>query len=304
MNLCMNARSRARLSTCPARLRRPVHLLALVVGTALAGACVSAGAHDTWFERLSPAGAVGQPLLALGTGNLYPERETGVGAEYLQQPACRAAATATATATATAAGASGSAALTPVRNAKTALVLRAPAGAQGCWAQLTPFDIELPADKVAPYLDEMNASAALRSTWAQMQARGLRWQERYTKHARIELSPGGAEAPVPMGMDALLRRRDGQLFFTVLRDGQPLPGLAVELRSAAPATGSWHRTDENGRLQLPEPPAGRWLLRAIDLRPSKTQPDQWESRFLTLAFDGGTPGAGRAAQAPSQPSRQ
>ena len=287
-----------------------LHLLALAVGVALAGAGKPAMAHDSWFERLSPAGASGPLLLALGTGNLYPERETGVGPEYLRQQGCRGAATAasaggSAAASAVPGGSAGApsdpsdnAALVPVRNAKAALLLRAPAGVRGCWTQLTPFDIELPADKVAPYLDEMNASVALRSTWASMQARGLRWQERYTKHARIELSPGGAEAPAPMGMDALLLRRDGQLVFTVLRDGQPVPGLAVELRSAAPATGSWHRTDERGQIQLPEPAAGRWLLRAIDLRPSDTRPDQWESRFLTLAFDGSLPAAGRAAQQP------
>ncbi len=295
MNLLINARSHA----CMAAGRARWHLLALAlaVGTALAGAGTPALAHDTWFERLSPAGAAGPSLLALGTGNQYPERETGVGAEYLRQPGCRAAAAAAGNAAAPAA-ATPSATLVPVRNAKTALLLRAPAGMQGCWAELTPFDIELPADKVAPYLDEMNASAALRSTWASMQARGVRWQERYTKHARIELSPGGAEAPAPMGMDALLHRRDGELVFTVLRDGQPVPGLAVELRSAAPATGSWHRTDEQGRLRLPPPAAGRWLLRAIDLRPSSTHPDQWESRFLTLAFDGTAPAAGRAAGQP------
>jgi hypothetical protein len=285
MNPSKNTPGRARVAVCPARQR----VCVLAAGAWLAAACAPASAHDTWFQRLSPHGAATPPLLALGTGNLYPEHETGVGAEYLRQPGCH-------TPTATAA----SSALTPVHNAKRALLLRAPAGAQGCWAQLTPFDIELPADKVAPYLDEMNASAALRSTWAAMQARGVAWQERYTKHARIELGPGGAETPVPMGMDALLLRRNGQLVFTLLRDGQPLPGLAVELRSATPVAGRWHRTDEQGRLQLPEPAAGRWLLRAIDLRPSSTRPDQWESRFLTLAFDGGAAAAGRGVEPPLQ----
>ena len=294
MKMRINARGRAGVAA--GRARWHLLALALAVGAALAGAGTPANAHDSWFERLSPAGAAGQPLLALGTGNQYPERETGVGSEYLRQQGCRGGAAA-------AGAASDKAALVPVRNAKTALLLRAPAGVQGCWAELTPFDIELPADKVAPYLDEMNASAALRSTWASMQARGLRWQERYTKHARIELGPGGAEAPAPMGMDALLHRRDGQFVFTVLRDGQPVPALAVELRHAAPATGSWHRTDEQGQLRLPEPAAGRWLLRAIDLRPSGTHPDQWESRFLTLAFDSGLPAAGRATQ-PTDPGLQ
>ena len=265
------------------------------VSAVLAALAAPALAHDSWFERLP--GASAQPLLLLGTGNQFPVLESGIGAEYLVQQGCQGAAGAAPQAAAPIAP------LTAVRNAKAALILRAPAGSHSCWVQLTPFDVTLEADKVALYLDEMNASTALRATWAAMHARGLRWQERYTKHARIELGPGGAEAPAPMGMDALLHRRDGQFVFTVLRDGQPVPALAVELRGAAPATGSWHRTDWQGQLRLPEPAPGRWLMRAIDLRPSGTHPDQWESRFLTLAFDSGLPAAGRATQ-PTDPGLQ
>ena len=259
------------------------HHFSLRLGAAalLAALACPAQAHDSWFERL-PGGAA-QPLLLLGTGNQFPARETAIGAEYLVRQGCQ--------------GAAGGLGLSAVRYTPSALLLRAAAQATSCWVQLTPLDIELPADKVAPYLDEMNASADLRATWAAMQARGVRWQERYTKHARIELVPGGANAPVAelpalngiktLGMDAKLLRKGGGLTFTVLRDGQPVPGLAVELRSALPAAGTWHRTDEHGQFRVPALPAGRWLLRAIDLRPSSSQADQWESRFLTLAFEGG-----------------
>jgi hypothetical protein len=35
-----------------------------------------------------------------------------------------------------------------------------------------------------------------------------------------------------------------------------------------------------------QPPlAGRWVLRGTDLAPAAGQPDAWESRFITLAFD-------------------
>jgi hypothetical protein len=255
----------------------------LLVAAACAALTPPASAHDTWFERLSPAGAH-QVLLALGTGDAYPLFETGVGAEYLVQPGCR--------------GAAGDAPLLPLRNGKTALVLRAPAGAQSCWLQLTPFDIELAPDKVALYLEELNASASLRATWAAMQARGLRWQERYTKFARIDMASGAAAVPAPMAMDALLQRQGAEWQFTLLRDGNPLPGLAVELRSAAQPTGTWYRTDEQGQVRVPARPAGRWLLRAIDLRLVGAAGDRWESRFLTLAFDGssGSPAAPVALQ--------
>ncbi len=262
--------------------------------------------HDSWFERLpgAPGGSTpsAQPLLLLlGTGNQFPERETAIGAEYLVHQGCHGAA----------GGGSVGGGLAAVRITRSALLLRAPAQAQSCWVQLTPFDIELAADKVAPYLDEMNASPALRATWAGMQARGRVWQERYTKHARIELTPGGASTPaaaVPTatgpavpGMDATLQRHDGLMTFTVWRDGQPLPGLAVELRSALPATGTWHRTDAQGQLRVPTLPAGRWLLRAIDLRPSSSPAEQWDSRFLTLAFEGG---AGFVEPVPAVPLKR
>lgn len=268
--------------------------LRLGAGVLLAALACPAQAHDSWFERL-PGGAA-QPLLQLGTGNQFPVRETAIGAEYLVRQGCQ--------------GAAGGLGLTAVRYTPSALLLRAPALATSCWVQLTPLDIELPADKVAPYLDEMNASAELRATWAAMQVRGVRWQERYTKHARIELVPGGASAPVAelqavsglktMGMDATLQRKDGMLTFTVLRDGQPVPGLAAELRSAVPAAGTWYRTNGQGQFRVPALPAGRWLLRAIDLRPSSSQADQWESRFLTLAFDGSA-GAGPVEPPPPRP---
>ena len=246
----------------------------LAVCALLAACAPAARAHDSWFERLP--GASAQPLLLLGTGNQFPMLETAIGAEYLVQQGC--------------AGAAGASGLAAVRNAKAALVLRAAAGAQSCWVQLTPFDVELAPDKVALYLDEVNASASQRATWVEMQARGLRWQERYTKHARIELVPNGSAAlpSTALGMDASLQRQGGALTFTVLRDGQPLPGLAVELRSATQAVGTWYQTDAGGRLRVQALPAGRWLLRAIDLRLSSTLADRWESRFLTLAFDGGS----------------
>lgn len=250
----------------------------LAAAVALACAVASAGAHDTWFERLS--GPTGPALLALGTGNQFPGRETGVGAEYLVQQGCQTSADAPAAALPPP--------LTPLRNTPAALLLRAPAGALGCWMQMAPFDIELPADKVALYLDELNASPSLRDTWAALQARGLPWRERYTKHARIELQPGGAATSVAMGMDALLQRSAGQLVFTLLRDGQPLPHLAVELRGTAPGASAWHRTDSQGQLRLDAPAPGRWLLRSIDLRlVPEAGGSRWDSRFLTLAFDVG-----------------
>jgi hypothetical protein len=76
-----------------------------------------------------------------------------------------------------------------------------------------------------------------------------------------------------------------RLAFQVLRDGQPLADFAVELRSATVRFGQWGRTDADGRVEFKPPLPGRWLLRGVDLRVSATDPDAWDSRFVTLAFE-------------------
>jgi hypothetical protein len=241
-----------------------------------------AAAHDTWFA-VAPARSGGEAVLALGTGNQFPIQESGVATAYLQSSGCRLH--------------DGSrVALDPLREGPTALMLRsasqgrAAAGGLSCWAQLVPLEIEIESAKVAVYLDEIDAPATVREAWAQLQARGIAWQERYTKHARVEIGAHArAATPAPLGMDLLLDAGEGPLrsgdplVFLVLRDGAPLAGLALELRGEQGA--SWHRSDAEGRVHLVAPPPGRWLLRGTDLRLSPTDAERWESRFVTLAFE-------------------
>ncbi len=290
-------------------LRPPPHTAAKIrsalLGLALAATALGAGAHDTWFEP--QPGPPGQLLLALGTGNQFPRHETGVGAEFLARQGCSSAA-------------GHALALRAERNAADALLLR-PAGppaatASSCWAQLQPFDIELAPALVPVYLNEIRASPALRAAWATLQARGLPWKERYTKHARIVLTAPpsaavatGAEPGTDLGLDIVPGAgapalRVGQtLEVQVLRDGRPLAGLALELRSELSPIGIWQQTDAQGRLSVRLPLAGRWLLRGVDLRLADADgtevldpadADHWVSRFVTLAFE-----VGRADQNPN-----
>lgn len=255
----------------------PRKLVAMKLSVLLAVACIaapSARAHDTWFER-RPAGA-GEVLLALGTGTQFPRFDSGIDAKYLVEQGCR--------------NAGRSQPLQPLRNDDTALVVRGSGAAQACWAQLTPFEVDLAPDKIEVYLREIGADAALRATWAEMHARGLPWKESYTKNARIALADGASAEPVPLAMDVLLQpggapRAGRPLAFQVLRDGQPLPAQAVELRNDRIAIGIWRRTDGEGRFAMPNGlPAGRWVARAVDLRPSTDPAVTWVSRFVTLAF--------------------
>lgn len=248
----------------------------LVAGALLAWAAAGpACAHDTWFQLLPGSGV---PQLALGTGNQFPVHEVAVGAASLVGGGCR--------------GSDGRVAPLRVLGATpTALRLRVPGvDAQTCWGQQTSFEVDLSADLVALYLREINPPTWVRDEWARLQAAGLPWKERYAKHARIELrGAGGPAQPVPMAMDVVLDERAprvGQtLGFQLLRDGQPLADQAVELRGEMSPLGIWRRTDAEGRARIDLPLAGRWVLRGTDLRRSESAPDQFESRFFTLAFE-------------------
>jgi len=253
--------------------------------SALAATLCAAGAvsaHDTWFEPL-PSPTAGERRLALGTGNRFPVHEFAVGAASLRESGCRSSA-------------GRALPLKPLRETAKALIVRvqaAPSRALSCWAQQQPFEVEMRPETVDLYFKEINAPQAIRMAWAEMNARGVAWKERYAKHARIELGAPASAAtqPTGMAMDVLLEakaepiRPGSALTFQVLRDGQPLPDFAVELRSDQSPHGFWKATDTQGRVSFQPPLAGHWVLRGTDLRLSSTAPDTWESRFVTLAFE-------------------
>jgi hypothetical protein len=252
--------------------------LLITAGLLCAGA---AAAHDTWFERL-PAPRPSEVRLKLGTGNRFPRHEFTVGHASLRQQGCRRA------------GAK-AVPLQAMAETSEALTLKARPAGRGpvsCWAQQQPFEVEIDPATVEVYLKEINASPAVRAAWAERKSRGVPWRERYAKHARIEIPgrQGGHATPSDMAMDVLIENglhaltEGDTVRFQVLRDGQPLPGLAVELQNDQSPLGFWKTTDAQGRVSFALPLAGRWLLRGTDLRPSTTPPDTWDSRFVTLAF--------------------
>jgi hypothetical protein len=252
-----------------------------VAAVALAAAAHGALAHDTWFAPL-PADGRGGVALALGTGNQFPLQESGIDIKHLVYSGCRHEPR------------SAPIALQRTADAPTALHVRARAERGlplSCWAQTAAFEVELADEKIALYFKEIQAPAEVRAAWDAMRARGVKWKERYTKHARIELSPGPTAAtPVNMAMDVLLEspqhtpRRGEPMQFRVLRNGEPLADFPVELRGDHSALGIWRKTDGEGRVRFAAPLPGRWVLRGTDLRVSERDPDLWESRFVTLAF--------------------
>jgi hypothetical protein len=261
-----------------------------ILPTVLLALCLVAPvqAHDTWFET-RPASASGELRLALGTGNRFPLMEFPLGTEQLRLGACRSES-------------AGPLPLAHDGDETRALRLRvAPAAGSGtalsCWAQTQAFEAELSAPLVAQYLKEIQAPPSVHQAWAEQRARGQRWTERYSKHARIELpdAAGRLAAAVPSGMalDLLLLggprplRAGDSVEFQLLRDGQPLPGQALELHGEHGALGFWRRSDADGRVRFTLPLAGRWVLRGTELRLAESAQVLWDSRFVTLAFEVG-----------------
>lgn len=268
-----------------------------------AAAAAPAVAHDTWFTPLPPTPR-GQLVLALGTGTAFPGYEVAIAPAQLADSGC------------TGDGVREKPLregvelsldglrqwIANVAGAPPVLALRtgrpvSPAVSVSCWARLVPIDITIDDPTVDLYLDEVQALPPVRERWAALKARGVRWQETYVKHARIELDGEGDAAAVAtpalpaLGLDLRMEaerrplRAGDTVRFQLLRDGQPLAGQPLQLVGDGSGVGVWRRSDAEGRLEMRLPAAGRWLLRGTALRPAPDGSDRWDSRFVTLAFE-------------------
>lgn len=263
----------------PLRRGRPAAAALMLAGSVLASA---AHAHDTWFEPQTGTAADAQPVLALGTGTRFPRQEFTVPRQQVQASGCMARG-------------GREVALQHVADEPTLWLRPAAPGPLSCWARLVPLELEINDATVEIYLDEIRALPAVRERWAALRARGVRWHETYVKHTRIELGarPAGDTPLVApsLGVDVLLEARTrplragDTLRAQLLRQGQPLAGLPVELQNDLSPLGLWRSTDAEGRIEVTVPLAARWLLRGVDLRPSATQPEHWDSDFISLAFE-------------------
>jgi len=261
----------------------------IAVFAALCLAATSVRSHDSWLSPARDAAPPGHLVLELATGTRYPVQE------FSQAPESVAAARCT--------DGAGPVPLRPLQAKPQWLELGAAiaegAQALSCWVELAPVETELEPRVVEKYFNEIRTSAATRQAWAAMRASGLPWRESYRKFARIELAQAANAHPTdiaaarrPAGLDLEILVLGQQaiavnqpLEFQVLRDGRPLAGFPVELVSERSALGIWRETDADGKLRHSLPFAGRWLLRATDLRLSAQRAASWESRFVTLSIE-------------------
>jgi uncharacterized GH25 family protein len=256
---------------------------ALVV--VLAASCASALAHDTWLAAEQRTVQARSPLrLGMTSGEHFPVPGSSIDRDRIAHAGCQ----------------QGPAKfpLEPGRRGAKELHLEAKPPAQGaatCWVRLKPRTLDLTPDLVALYLEEIDATADIRKSWADMPA-PKRWNETYTKNAKV-IVPAGSSPPAIAGAaptltlelqpeaDLSVGKLAGPLAVRVLRDGLPLAGLSVALVSEAGGTPQRQRSDAQGRVVFATQAPGRWMLSGTALRSLSAKEGTWESQFTTLVFE-------------------
>lgn len=282
-----------RMASVASKLRGRVG--AIAVGSALFTVVFAsvALAHDTWLLPSSLRVPVGRAImLDLTSGEAFPVDDFAIAPSRVVRADVRV----------------GGATRPLATSRRAPLALRYTwrperAGVAAFAVELAPRKLTLTPDKVAEYLDEIDATPALRAAWNSTPA-PKRWREQYTKHAvtfvRVgevcgDSSSGSASntswsAPLGLGLE-LVPERDptalrvaDTLPVRVLCHGDPLPGFAVGARPAGAATATFVTTDAAGRARVVLPKAGRWLIAGTDLRRSTRPGLDWESDFTTLTL--------------------
>jgi hypothetical protein len=178
--------------------------------------------------------------------------------------------------------------------------LRTP-GVATAWLSLAPIARTLDSAGVVRYLAERGAPDSVRVAYLrQLPIDGVRrWHERASAHAvthvlvtsplrrrpasdRSWSEPAGAPLELVPERDPTTLRAGDTLVVQLLRRGRPAGGVAVRTVDPRAVPAPLRRTGDDGRLAVVLPRAGRWLLRAADLRRAAASPTAWESEVTTL----------------------
>lgn len=165
-----------------------------------------------------------------------------------------------------------------------------------------PNAVELPAEKFNAYLrDEgLESVLTLRAARNQLNQPG---REIFSRCAKSLVQAGAASAEdgpadraLGFTLELIAERppsavRDGQaLPLRVLYEGRPLAGaLVVAMHRDDPAHKLAQRSDAEGRVVLPLPREGQWLVKAVHMRPAPADSGaDWESLWASLSFSSGS----------------
>lgn len=253
----------------------------------------TASAHDTWLVSWTNFTRVDNPTrLELTSGERFPQAEFAIEPERVARAIVREN--------------GATLALPRPEVVGKALVYSWKPTVDGTatvGVELRPKTLVLQRKLIGEYLDEIDATAEIRSQWKALGAR-RRWTESYTKHAMtfFQVAPAlrepGAHAradsswaqPMGLGLELVPERDPTQLahgdtlMVRVLLHGAPLPGFSVGLLRENREKIVFSKTDASGRAAVVFDAAGRWLLNGTYLRRSKQGTTVWESDFVTATF--------------------
>ena len=265
-------------------LRRAGAVAALLASVAAA----PARAHDTWLlPAQAKAAAGGSVTFAMTSGMAFPAEDTAIDADRVARSGLRLA------------GAQQP--FARLDGSEHALKLTAPLerpGVATVWVELRPRTIELTADQVAHYVEEVGAPPEVLARW-QATPEPRRWREAYRKHAKTFVRVGepagdrtwaesvGSPVELVPEQDPTALAAGGELTVRLLRDSAAAAGANVALVRAGEEQAVVRATDAEGRVTFSLPRAGWYLLKSTYLRPAAGGDLDWEAVFATLTFEVG-----------------
>lgn len=247
---------------------------------------LTAAAHDTWLFPARTRVPVGTKLsLDLTSGMSFPKNMLAIDPVRIDAAMVRL----------------GGQTSTMSRKVVSKKFLRlettlARSGVATVWISLKPKTLELTPSQIQEYLEEIGAPDSIRAHYPAGK-KNPRWKEEYRKEAKSFVFVGSSEAdtswkiPAATSFEIVPLTDPAKLIvgqtamFRVLRDGRALPNFPVGSVTAAKTKPRLDRTDAEGILHIAPPAAGRWMLRATELRrPSAGTSIDWESVFTTLTL--------------------
>lgn len=244
-----------------------------VLGWAVATAAM---AHDTFIVPPATVTA-GQPIVVqITSSSFFPEPETRIRVERMAHVDARADGQPL-TWTAAADDVAMTFTTSPAPSADRGAVIS---------VSLAPWDIDVAADEIDHYMDEIGAPAGVRTAVAASVATNGTLRETYTKHLKTIVCAAACADNTEPGTDTFefVADPDAPRVFTLFLRGQPTPNhpafVVTEQGGRVALT-----TDADGRITLPEDLTGLVYLNAVMLSPPATPDARFTSQWASLTFD-------------------
>jgi uncharacterized GH25 family protein len=246
-------------------------------------------AHETWLlpESFDPEAGASATLL-MTSGMAFPALDSGISPVRIKEAVLSQ---------------NGERSLlVPAGGRVNALELSAApkAGTACAWVVLNPRILEIKADAVAHYLEEIGAGDAVWTAW-EAQPEPRQWRESYSKLARTYLRGAGESGGEACWTDKSIGRFEilpladptslaagDTLQLQLLFDDEPLARQAVGLVRAGDAPNALAHSNAEGILTLSFASAGQYMIYATNLRAVAGDGFNWQSDFTTLTLQVGS----------------